>query len=50
MTNPITYDEVTGEMDEVKPVHLGLSKVFNTVFHNILFEKLMKYRLYRTVR
>ena len=35
-------------MDEVRPVdavYLGLSKAFNTAFHNIFIDKLMKYGL-----
>lgn len=44
------YDEVTGEMHEVRPVdavYLGSSKAFRTVFHNILIDKVMKYGLYK---
>ena len=51
LTNPITFfDEVTGEMHDVRlvdAVYLGLSKAFNTVFHNILIDKLTKYGLYK---
>lgn len=51
LTNPITFcDEVTGEMDEVRPVdavYLGLIKAFNTLHYNILIDKLLKYGLYK---
>ena len=42
------YDEMTGSVDEgraVDIVYLDFSKVFDTVSHQILIEKKMKYRL-----
>lgn len=44
LTNAITfYDDVTGKMNEVKPVvpvYLGLSKAFHSSIHAIFIDKL----------
>ena len=47
LTNTITCDEMIGLVDEgraVDVVYLNCSKAFSAVVHNILIEKLMKYR------
>ena len=47
-TNLISfYDKVTHLMDEDKAVKLDFSKVFDTVLHNILVEKLDAHSLDR---
>lgn len=47
-------DEMTslvGEEREVATVYLDINKAFDTVFHNILIDKLIKHRLNKwTVR
>ena len=49
MTNLIKfYDVVTGLVDERRALHivyLDFSKAFDAVFHNILIQKLLMYRL-----
>jgi len=49
LTNLIAFcDELSGMMHEVRAVaivYLLFNKAFNTVSHNILIDKLMKYRL-----
>lgn len=53
-TNPLTfYGDVTGKMDEVRPVvpvYLGLSKAFCSSIHDILIDKLISMHSIRTVR
>jgi len=42
------YDEVTGLVDEgraVDVVHLHFNKAYDSVPHNVLIDKLMKYKL-----
>lgn len=53
-TDPLTfYGDVTGKMDEVRPVvpvYLGLSKAFCSSIHDVPIDKLRSMQSIRTVR